>query len=176
MKYPVFALFALCVFLMAACQGGGGADTSNATPTITDPNQLNEEIMIEIIAAKAMTNKYDSTFQKTMLFVRKMKQSVSGLGEEKKKQVMKVHEGIRVFTDPYEILLNGTVQLEALSVKLSAGSANVVDVQKEFEPLKKDMELATKQLAAAQVDFAALEAKFERIFTEANQQAAEKGQ
>lgn len=171
MKYPVFALFALCLFLTAACQGGS-ADTSTAAAS--DPNELKAQILTEVIASKAMLNKYDSTFQETNLFVRKMKQSWSGLGQEKQAQVRKIHEGIMVFTDPYEEIDRDIAQLESLSEKLGAGTAKVEDAQKEFETLRKQMQTAGQQLTAAKVDFAALKAEFERIFSEANQQATGK--
>ncbi|MFN0215953.1 MAG: hypothetical protein ACKVT2_16965 [Saprospiraceae bacterium] len=171
MKYPVFALFALCLFLMAACQGGG-ADSSTAAAS--DPNTLNAQILAEVLASKALLSKFDSTFQETNLFVRKIKQNYSGLGDEKKAQVMKIHEGIRVFTDPYEEIDRGIAQLESLSEKLGTGTAKVEAAQKEFETLQKQMHTAGEQLTAAKVDFAGLQAEFERIFAEANQQAAGK--
>ncbi|MBK6996203.1 MAG: hypothetical protein IPH31_15225 [Lewinellaceae bacterium] len=171
MKYPVFALFALSLFLIAACQGN---EAGNSNAAGADPNNLNAQILAEVLASKALLTKFDSTFQETQLFVIKMKQNISGLGDEKRAQVMKIHEGIRVFTDPYEYIGINIGQLETLSEKLGTGTVKVEDAQKEFETLQKQMQTYGEQLTSAKVDFAGLKAEFEQIFTEANQQAAGK--
>ncbi len=171
MKYPVFALFALCLFLTSACQGSGA---DKATAESNDPTNLNAQIQAEILASKAMLSKYDSTYNVVLPFVMKMKQGFAGLGDEKKAQVKKIHEGIRVFLDPYAVSTYNIGQLEELTQKLNAGTVKVEDAQKEFEMIKKELQTNGEKLVAAKVDFAGLMAEYEGMFEEANQQAAGK--
>lgn len=171
MKYPVFALFALCLFLLAACQGGDAGASATAS---SDPNNLSAQIQAEILASKALLSKYDSTYNVVLPFVTKMKQNFAGLGDEKKAQVKKIHEGIRVFLDPYAVSTYNIGQLEELSKKIDTGTVKVEDAQKEFETIKMQLKTNGEKLVAAKVDFAGLMAEYEGMFKEANQQAAGK--
>lgn len=171
MKYPVIALFALCLFLTSACQSGGA---DKATAESTDPNNLNAQIQTEILASKTLLSKYEATYNEIMPFVVKMKQGVSGLGEEKKAQVKQIHQGIRVFLDPYAVSIYNIGQLEELSKKIDAGTIKVEDAQKELEMIKKELQTNGEKLIAAKVDFAGLMAEYEGMFDAANQQAAGK--
>jgi len=175
MKYPVFALIALSVLFLAACQNNpSSSDNSSSSdvPAANDAKTLNGQILTVLVEGKGHSRPYDSLFVQHINLGRAMGSAFSILGEEHKAQVTKMRMGMKEFTEPYELINAYAVQLDSLSSRLGSGRATLEEAQKEFTTLRKQMQEEKEKLSKAPNNLEKYRTEFEAIFTEANKKAA----
>jgi len=175
MKYHVFALLALSVFFLAACQNNPSSSnnsSSSATPVANDAKTLNEQILTVLVEGKRHSRPFDSLFVQYINLGRAMGSAFSILGADNKEKVTKMRMGMKEFTEPYELINIYAIQLDSLSTRLTSSRATLEEVQKEFSTVRNQMQEEKEKLSKAPNNLEQYRTEFEAIFTEANRKAA----
>ncbi len=163
MKFSVFSLFALSLFLLVSCKNNSGAPTeggstdagtvagAEAVAPITlssDPSKLNEQIMTEFLAARKVAREFTANYDESFEVIKTMKMAYASkddAGKEKIKQL--VGEAMK-FREDYETIMGCTDQLDALSQQLGKNEVKIEDAQKLYAEIRVKMLAAQSRLPA----------------------------
>ena len=145
MKYSIFTLFALSLFLLARCQNNTGSDTYGSesayvapiTPA-ADKNKLAEQIFTDFLEAQKATKKYASAQEETFQLIKTMKMSWASQTDTEKAHIEKLVKDAMEFYMDYEVQKAGVSKLEALSTQVMEGSIPMEEAQKEFLIVRKE--------------------------------------
>ena len=181
MKYSVFALFALSLFLIASCQNNSGADGSGATsgtetsalPSIepsSDPNKLSEQIMTDYLQAKAFSKQFTAVYDTSFVVIKTMKMTGSPLGESERAKILPWIEEAMKFRTAYEDHQRCIEQLDSLSIKISKEAITIEQAQKEYLAVRKTLGSAAAILPAEKGTIQNVQSKFEQAFPGAARQ------
>lgn len=183
MKYSVFALLALSLFLFADCQNtpAGSGDTATGSapsslsvdppPPAPDLKSLNAQVMTDLIGGRTLLRKYDSTFQQASGLIREMKHTYRIVPDPEKESISKIHESLFPFLDAYIKQRAATDQLDSLTAHIMNNSVKLEDAQKEYISARATMITEGQKLTAAKVDLESCKSQFETIFAKANKAA-----
>lgn len=191
MRYSVFALFALTVFMWTACQNKPAANQDGTTNTETtapptstgvvnvpvsdlpnDPNTMKDQILKDFLATRAFSYKFDSTYHKAMKLTLEIKQSQKGLSEETLFKVRSIAAQSIQFSVAYEEYLQLTEQLDSVSTYLGQGVINTDEARRRYNAVMTQVKPAGEKLLANQIDYNALRKEYEEIFAGANRKAS----
>lgn len=175
MKYSVFALFALSLFLVASCQNNSGADGSGSTsgneagalPSIepsSDPNKLSEQIMTDYLEAKAFSKKFTPIYDTSFVVIKTMKMTGSPLGESERAKILPMIEEAMKFRLAYEEHQRCIEQLDSISIKISKEAITIEEAQKEYLNVRKRLGSSAAVLPAEQGTIQQVKSKFEQAF------------
>ncbi len=147
MKYPFFALSVCFLLLTCACgqsgdqagensdsaSGGNGPNivVSNVRPA-SEPNQLNEQVATDLLAAYALERTILPAYNESMEMMTSMRphlQSADDAGREKIKQLVSDAMKIRSSYDEHRLYSN---RLDSLTFKIASGKLSVEDAQNQY--------------------------------------------
>ncbi len=179
MKYPIFALLALSLFSLASCQNNpstvasdsasnNAADnTADAAPSIqmsAEPSKLNEQVLTDFLAAKALTRQYTPAYDESMEAQKAFRKVLGSLGESEKVKILPlIREAMRIRIS-YDELQVSADNLDSLSTRIGAKTLTIEDAQKEYAVLRQQMYTAAGNLPKAQEALQAAKSEFERAY------------
>ncbi len=171
MKYSIFSLFALSLFLLARCQNNTGSETSNTesayvapiTPA-ADKNTLAQQILTDFLEAQKETKKYEAAQEETFQLIKTMKMSWASQGDAEKAHIEQLVKDAMQFYMDFEVQKAGVSKLEALSTQVMEGGITIEDAQKEYLSIRKETLGAGGLLQAKLEKVNAVKAEWARDF------------
>jgi hypothetical protein len=183
MKYSIFSLFALSLFLFANCQNGTGSGESGSetayvapiTPA-ADKNTLAQQILTDFLEAQKESKKYAAAQEETFQLIKTMKMSWGSQNDAGKAHIEKLVKDAMEFYMDYEVQKAGVSKLESLSTQVMEGSIAIEDAQKEYLNIRKEALGAGGLLQAKLEKVNAVKAEWARDFPGQNTPAPEPAQ
>ncbi len=155
MKYSVFALLALSLFLFPSCQNNssnpeatGALSTTTAEPgkPTAEQNNIREQIMTDFLAAKKETAQYTAAYDQSLETIKVMKMAWGGKSDADKAKIEQLVKEAMQFRLDYETQMNSVEQLDALSNNITLGNISMEDAQKEYKTIRARMQEAAARL------------------------------
>ncbi len=177
MKYPVFALLALCLFSLASCQnnpsGSGSASSLEVSPTnistvapAADPKTLSEQMMTDFLEAKKESRKFAPANADNFQMIKNMKMSWSSQGDAEKAHIEKLVREAMMFFEVYQKHEQCIENLDSLSAQVMRGTVKLEDAQKQYVDLREQLKEAGGRLQAGEEKMKAVKNEWERDFPE----------
>lgn len=184
MRYPVFASFALLLFLVAACQNtptAGSDPTSSSDPNYPpvsiapiapsdDPDKLREQIMTDFLAAKQESKKLAPAYEESFGVIKTMKMHWGTQGASEKEHIERLVQDAMKFRVLYEEHGRYAAQLDSLFLNVTNGTLKLEDAQSEYVEIRTKLLTAGGRLPTAQERVQAVKSEFERDFPGASRQ------
>lgn len=177
MKYSIFSLFSLSLFLLANCQNGPGSGESGSvaayvapvTPA-ADKNTLAQQILTDFLEAQKESKKYAAAQEETFQLLKNMKMSWESQNDTDKAHIEKLVKDAMEFYMDYEVQKAGVAKLETLSSQVMNGSIAIEDAQKEYLSIRKEALGAGGLLQSKLEKVNAVKAEWARDFPALNTQ------
>ena len=177
MKYPVFALLALCLFSLSNCKNSSsnGADVNTGVNTSTesvvsteapasDPTALNQQILLDLVAGRTLSKTYAPANEETFELIKSMKMSMASQSEADRAKIATLVSGAMGFYQTYQAHRGYTDQLDSLTVYLKRGTVSLENIQKDYLSTRDQMKEAGSKLKGEQENMKAAKSEWERQF------------
>lgn len=143
MRYSVFALLALSLFLLANCQNNNNATASGdsntpdniSIPVITPadrPDSLSVQILTDFLAAQKITQQYTPAYTESFEFVKSMKMKWGEQNDVGKAHIQNLVKDAVQFQFAYDAHMRHASSLDSLSGKIATGAIALEDAQKAY--------------------------------------------
>jgi hypothetical protein len=156
MQKFIFAAWALS-FSLIACQNKGtqsqaaesageGSNTiSNVEPS-SDFNTLNEQILADIIAARAYSRKFTPDYEESFDIIRNMKLALADKSDSERERMMKPIMEATNFRLLYEEHRGYSDMLDSLTITLADGRSTVESARTTYKEVREKMRAAQSKL------------------------------